>query len=386
MFLSSISKFILLSLVALGASSWAQENLPKTADMDTCAPGPTGLCLSVVGLSASGQDADEVAEQLAVSYEAAARENPNVILKIANVGSAAADYLTAKIMVKSKVPIEDLTPRERIKLYASTPEYRENFVFALVRGGANSVGSTLTLALVVSDLALSPQDLLPSAFAIFFMSGGIQVGIDPFHLWLKNGSWSQALIPGLRQPPVDPVLLPKWQGRRDRWAEREFYAKWFATQFVFMCGIDLALIPSGIWNGQTLGMVLAKTLVNSLFAMFAEGAPEGLIVDGARALLEKAKASRRAKGELDEITRKKLEVTYDRYRRGLVAMIAVGSTALGLLRNSQSTLLWQVFVPTDTPGFILFSMGLVCVSASKIISWQKNRSCGRCLFTFRPKR
>jgi hypothetical protein len=365
-----ISRFLFLFFVlSLSAFSQLPETEPEatTTFSETRAPS-TSHMITITGMATTGEgDATLVAETVAETFRQAAAENPKVELKIANLGSRFADWITRKVMMKSKVPIQDLTPKERVALYFNTPEYRENFAFALIRGTANGIFSSITF--VYSDYQLSALDLLPNAITVFAMSGGIQLGIDPFHAWLKNGAFSQALIPELAQKPEEPELQVEWTHKMERWRQREFYAKWFATQFTFMLGIDMALSNTGVFEGQSLVYVLSKTAINSLFAMFAEGSNEGIIVDATTAMAEK-----KSQGQTTE-SANKTRIRYDRVRRFLAGTLAVGSTALASFRNSGDESLWQALIPTDAQGAVLFGMGILGIATTKYMAWRKQKSC-----------
>lgn len=340
---------------------------PQTQSPTTCGEGTSGLCLTTVGMTApEGESARLTGSHIADTLRRSHEENPQANLIVANAGSEAGTRMIQEIRARASVPIRDVSATIDTDHGDDDGPAEGNFQFAMVRGSANGV--VTTLAFVLSNRHPSPVSLLPTLFAIFLMSGGIQVQIDPFHAWLKNGRRSQTLMPSLRSPENS--------ARLEQWREREFYVKWFCTQFVFMIGIDLALIPAHVWEGKTLEFILAKTAINSLFAMFAEGSTEKVVVDSTWVAIENAKRENAAPEGLDRGSLKQQIKKYNQRRRYLAGTFAVISTMLSSFRNTSGDQIMSAFVPSDVPGAILFAMGVLGMGASAyLVSKRRKLGC-----------
>jgi hypothetical protein len=329
------------------------------------------LCLTTAAGAATGPDQiEQLVETLSDVVADARRENPNANIRVVGLGSRLADSVTRAILMKSKEPIDHLTPAGRVRFYWQTPEYRANLFFALARGTTNT-GLT-NLVLLVSD-RMDGLTLIPNVLSIFFMATSLQVGIDPFHAWLTNGNWSRTLVPSLRSKPADPKDQEKWNTKFERWKYTEFLAKWYLTQFVVMIVIDTALIPTGAWHDQTLVNIALKTMITSLFSMFAQGGPEGAVIALTESRLSLARARLASAGSLDPKADIKLTTKFDVIRRALVSSLGIASTILGTLRMSHATDLWSVFIPTDVPGAVLCGMGVLGVGVTEYLAWKKRK-------------
>jgi hypothetical protein len=328
------------------------------------------LVVDVVAISASTPaEVKEVETRIAATFDEAASQNPDGTLKIANLGEPSADGVSDAIIRQSHAPIQNVTP-SRVRQYFRNPDKVENLVGAILRGTVNGY---VTCAAFVYSQHVSWASLIPAGLSIALLSGGIQERLDDFHVWVKSGRLAQFLYPKLRKKPVDEYELVKWNANLKKWKEREFYGRWYLTQFIFMGVIDLALINTGVWKGQSLPGIILITMYTSLFLLYSEGAPENAIIEGTKMAGERAISELELQRPVSETEKRQIGRRYLRLKRLLTGINAVACTSLGATRNTT-----EVFLPSDKPGVALLAMGALGLGVTaKLACMRARQTCAQ---------